>query len=253
MNVSDLIAIKAAVVCSQDQEMLSAFNLDSELPDKTLLPSGLRRRSGLTTLMAVTAAMSACQQAEVEVKDLPSVFASVGGEIQVTDVLCRSLTDVDYLLSPTQFHNSVHNTTAGYWSILTQCQQAATAIAAVDDTFAMAMLEAWSQLQQQPGDLLLVCYDELWPQYLAPPMGGKALACALVLTSDIAGSHLGIITRPEIRGESIIVSQDLLELTQSAPAAACIPLLQALRSKQGHDYIALNTKGANWQTQLSMT
>ena len=141
--------------------------------------------------MAVTAAMHACQRAGIEVDQLPSVFASVGSEIQVTDVLCRSLTDPDYLLSPTQFHNSVHNTTAGYWSILTQCQQPATAIAAVEDTFAMALLEACSQLQQHPGDLLLVCYDELWPQYLAPPMGSTALACAMVLTSDTSTRYQG--------------------------------------------------------------
>lgn len=250
MNASKLIGIKAVALCCQDADLLSAFGLDSELPDKTLLPAGLRRRSGLTTLMAVTAAMKACQLASVEANQLPSVFASVGGEIQVTDGLCRSLTDIDYLLSPTQFHNSVHNTTAGYWGILTQCQQASTAIAAVDDTFAMGLLEAWSQLQQHAGDLLLVCYDEQWPQYLAPPMGSRALASALVLTNDMANSPLALISRPEIRSGAVEHDQQLVELTQSAPAAACIPILQALNKADYDGLIDLNVLGVNWVTRL---
>jgi hypothetical protein len=178
------------------------------------------------------------------------VFASVGGEVQVTGELCRSLPDIDYPLSPTRFHNSVHNKTAGYWGILTRCQQPATAIAAVDDTFAMGVLEAWSQLQQQAGDLLLVCYDELWPQYLAPPMGSAALACALVLSSDTAGSRQGMIARPEIQAEAIDLAQNLVELARSAPAAACIPLLQALKRVKYDGFVALNTRGANWVARL---
>ena len=202
-------------------------------------------------MMAVTAAMRACQQACVESAELPSVFASVGGEIQVTDILCRVLPDIDYQLSPTQFHNSVHNTTAAYWSILSQSHKPGTAIAATDDTFAMGLLEAWSQLQFQPGDLLLVCYDELWPQYLAPPLGSTALACALVLTSDKTNNHLGTITKPNLQKTSLEFSQKLFELTRSAPAAACIPLLKALKQNDYGNNVALNTQSATWVTRLN--
>ena len=62
----------------------------------------------------------------------------------------------------------------------------------VDDGFAMGLLEAWSQLQQTAGDILLVCYDELWPQYLAAPIGKNAFACALVLSTDINKSGYAI-------------------------------------------------------------
>ncbi len=250
MNTPDYIAVKATALCCQEPNALLPFGLKSALPDKTLLPSSLRRRSGLTTTMAVTAAMRACQQADADALELPSVFASVGGEIQVTDELCRSLTDINYLISPTQFHNSVHNKTAGYWSILTRCQQPTTAIAAVDDTFAMGVLEAWSQLQQHRGDILLVCYDELWPQYLAAPMGSVAIAIAFVLSMDIEGSHQGLIAKPEIRSKPIKLEQELIELSRSAPAAACIPLLQALRQASYDGFVALNTKGANWATRF---
>ena len=114
--------IKSAAVCCPESDVLIPFNLSASDIDKSLIPAGMRRRTSMTTRMAVTAATLACAQAGVDTQNLASVFASLGGEIQVTDALCRLLPDENELLSPTQFHNSVHNTTAGYWSILNKCQ-----------------------------------------------------------------------------------------------------------------------------------
>lgn len=240
--------IKSAAVCCPDSEALQSFKLQVDDIDKSLIPAAMRRRTSTTTRMAITAAKMACTQASVDSENLASVFASLGGEIQVTDALCRLLPDENELLSPTQFHNSVHNTTAGYWSILNQCQEPTTAIAAADDTFAMGLIEVWTQLQQSRGDRLLVCYDELWPQYLAPPIGQLAFACALVLSSEPEQS-IGAITLPQIVQQK---QQDLqvewIRLTESAPAAAVIPLLLALQDKQS-GLVPLNIKAPLWTCQ----
>lgn len=241
-------SIKSTAICCQDLNQLSEIGLEGYEVDKTLLPAALRRRSGLTTRMAVTAAVHACKQADVDPGVTPSVFASVGGEIQVTDTLCRALTDIDALLSPTQFHNSVHNTTSGYWSILNGCQAPTTAIAAVDDTFAMGLLEACSQLQQSPGNILLVCYDENWPQYLAPPMGIVPFACALLLGNDGHEFSIGTISIPAIELRSLSLDQGLLDFIRSAPAAASIPLLQAVRDTETDCYVPISINGARWYT-----
>lgn len=242
------IYIKSSAVCCPDGEVLTAFGLQGFDVDKTLIPAAMRRRTSLTTRMAITAATHACRNAEVAPEDLPSVFASLGGEIQVTDALCRLLPDKDELLSPTQFHNSVHNTTAGYWGILNHCQKPATAIAATDDGFAMGLLESWSQLQQHQGDILLVCYDELWPQYLAAPIGSKAFACALVLTTESDGSFTAI-SPPQTQALSEPLQTDWCKLVRQAPAAAAIPLLQAL-DKKDSGLIPLNIDSAIWHTHL---
>ncbi len=218
--------------------------------DRSLLPAALRRRTSLTTQMAVTAAVQACESAQCDAGQLASVFASVGGEIQVTDALCRTLPDSEALLSPTRFHNSVHNTTAGYWSILNQCRAATTAIAAIDDTFAMGLLEAWVQLQQRPGELLLVCYDEQWPQYLAAPMGQAAFACALVLCSE-SRQQIPAISRPMTEVESYPMEKKLLHFIQRSPAAAAIPLLQAIDAPDTGVRIPLNISRPRWFTQLN--
>jgi len=154
------------------------------------------------------------------------------------------------LLSPTQFHNSVHNTTAGYWSILSKCQAPATAIAAADDTFAMGLIEAYSQLQQEGGDRLLVCYDELWPQYLAAPIGEVALACAFVLSSSAEHAIATITVPNNTQTEASLLNEAWVRLAKSAPAAVAIPLLQVLQAKQSKS-VALNIQQPIWHADVT--
>ena len=111
-------------------------------------------------------------------------------------------------------------------------------------------MEVWAQLQQQGGgERLLVCYDELWPQYLAPPIGKAAFACAFVLSSESEQS-MGAMTIPQVLQNN---KQDLqpewLKLTESAPAAAAIPLLLALQNKMLGP-VPLNIKTPIWTTQF---
>ena len=254
--INSRIYIKSASACSPELNLLDAFGLSVNPIDNTLIPGAMRRRTSLTTRIAITAGTAACIQAQVDPKMLPSVFASLGGEIQVTDALCRLLPDPDALLSPTQFHNSVHNTTAGYWSILHECQAPTTAIAGIDDTFALGLLEAWTQLQVTPGDLLLVCYDESWPQYLAPPIGEQAFACAFVLSTEPDATQAAL-TRPEIyRPTEAYIAPNLdpswSKLVDSAPATAAIPLLSALSAPRSanNSLIPLNNQGAIWCTHF---
>jgi hypothetical protein len=242
--------IKSFSVCCPDAELLGNIQLQVSDIDKTLIPVDMRRRTSMATRIAITAAKNACEKAAVETQNLPSVFASLGGEIQVTDSLCRSLDD-DGRLSPTQFLNSVHNTTAGYWGILNNCQAATTALSAADDTFAMGLLEVCVQLQSHGGNCLLVCYDELWPQYLAPPLGSFALACALVISSEATGA-LASISMPQINVNSAVTfSKEQMILSQSAPAAAVIPLILALQNKNP-SWVPLNINPPIWSSKLSV-
>lgn len=242
------LTIKAAIFCCSDLPRLAAFGLQGDEVDAKLLPAAIRRRTALTTKMAITAGIKACNLAAVDRSGLRSVFASVGGEIQVTDALCKALPNSQAMLSPTQFHNSVHNTTAGYWSIINQNRAPSTAIAAGDDTLAMALIESWAQLQQMPGDLLLVCYDELWPQYLEPPLGEIAFACALVVSNTDTADHRFSISIPEIDAAPSPLPEDLRRFIQSAPAAAAVPLLQALHRVRNMSRIPLNLGGVRWVT-----
>lgn len=242
--------VLANSICSDDIECMQNFGIEANAPDKTLLPKALRRRAAMTTQMAVTAALHACELANADSGKITSVFASVGGEIQVTDALCRVLPDIHSPLSPTQFHNSVHNTTAGYWSIMNQCCAPTIAIAAAEDTFAMGLLEAWSQMQQSGESVLLVCYDELWPQYLQPPWGKAQFASAWVLSLTAESELNRKITLPVFHTCSHKISDQLKQYIEQAPAAAAIPLWLSLKNPNNAQNVRLHNGTTCWQVDV---
>jgi len=148
--------------------------------DASLLPPLTRRRTSLATRMAVSAADRACRDAGGG-RDMPAVFVSAIGEMQVTDRLCQAIAGGAFPLSPTLFHNSVHNTAAGYWSIAVDTRQPMQAMAALADGFALGLTEAACQVAAGAQQVLLVCYDEAMPDHLLPDYTWQPCALALVL------------------------------------------------------------------------
>ena len=189
--------------CVPDPSFRSGLPFPAFDINRDAIPPLLRRRTSQATQIAFSAAATACTHARRSPTALPSIFASVAGEIQTTDLLCIELAKPEGLISPSAFHNSVQNTAAGYWSIAQQCTQPASALASGSDTFAMALLEAWCQLACQGGELLLVCYDETWPSSLEPDLGEPAFASALVLASGSVEGSLLHIGRPHREGNAV--------------------------------------------------
>jgi hypothetical protein len=90
---------------------------------------------------------------------LKSVFVSAHGDLAVTDAICQTLARAPAQTSPTKFHHSVHNAASGYWGIATECQEASTAVSALDCSFAAGLLEALCQCAADANPVLLVGYD----------------------------------------------------------------------------------------------
>ncbi|MFZ4698601.1 MAG: beta-ketoacyl synthase chain length factor [Candidatus Methylumidiphilus sp.] len=235
--------------CAPDSEFRASMPFPAGDIDRGAMPASLRRRASQAMLMAFSAADVACKRAGRPPSGLPSVFASVAGEIQVTDRLCIELAKPDGVVSPTAFHNSVHNTTAGYWGIAHHCTRPSTALAAGQDTFAMALLEAWCQLACHGGELLLVCYDERWPAYLAPPMGAPAFASAMVLGAGSVAGGMASIGRPQ-PGLSTRLPDNLAALAAHQPAAAAIPLLAQVAAAGKNQEIPVSMAFGGWRVSL---
>ena len=228
--MSNSLYISGASICCSDIAALQPFAVEASDVDKSFLPATLRRRAGLTTKMAVTAAVHACAQAQVNAEDLASVFASVGGEIQVTDALCRTLPDMDALLSPTQFHNSVHNAAAGYWAIAAHSPMPSTTVCACQASFVAGLMEAVAQLQVEARPVLLVAYDYPAPEPLAASVGAyPPFAVAMVLSPDATprSTRLALQT---VSGQPVqgMHCGELEGLRVSNPAACGLPLLRLL-------------------------
>ncbi|MBW3551673.1 MAG: beta-ketoacyl synthase chain length factor, partial [Proteobacteria bacterium] len=128
-------------------------------PSPQLLAPNERRRAPASVAVALEVGLQACRAAGREPSSMPSVFASMHGELSITDYMCATLAVQPDAISPTRFHNSVHNAAAGYWTIGAGAVQAATAISSFDATFAQGLLEALMQLHAGDEAVLLVCYD----------------------------------------------------------------------------------------------
>jgi hypothetical protein len=154
----------------------------AQRPAPALLPANERRRAPDTVAVSLEAASAACADAGRDPATLPSVFASTFGDQPITDYMCATLADDASLLSPTRFHNSVHNAAAGYWSIATGCLAPYTALSAGEFTFAAGLLEALVQCACDGAAVLFVAYDvaSRGPLEQVTPSGGM-LSAALVL------------------------------------------------------------------------
>ena len=82
-----------------------------------LLAPNERRRAGTVMRLALAVAGEAAGMAGLPAAAMRNVFASANGDGAVIHALLEELARPDPQLSPTQFHNSVHNAPAGYWSI----------------------------------------------------------------------------------------------------------------------------------------
>ena len=153
-------------------------------PSPRLLAPNERRRAPPSVAVALEVALAACEDAGRAPAALPSVFASMHGDLGITDYMCATLAEDPRAISPTKFHNSVHNAAAGYWTIGSGCLRPTTAISAFDATFAQGLVEALSQLAAGDEAVLLAAYDTPSPGPLAavsPSTGilGGALVLAV--------------------------------------------------------------------------
>lgn len=128
-------------------------------PAPQIIPANERRRAPLPVKIAVEVSWQALQQSGLAAGDVACVFGSGLGDTEITDYMCRVLTTELKQLSPTKFHNSVHNAAAGYWTISSGCMKSANSIAAYHQTAGLALLEGISQcvLQQEP--VLITLFD----------------------------------------------------------------------------------------------
>jgi len=219
------LAIDGCGVCLLDQDLAVRAGVKDYGQDLSLLAPLVRRRTSQATRAAVSAATRACCDAGAGT-DMAAVFVSAIGEIQTTDKLCEAITAQDFPLSPTLFHNSVHNTAAGYWSIASGSKAPMQAMAALNDCLRQGLLEAWSQIETGADRVLLVCYDETMPNTLKPEYNWQPCAVALVLGAA-PGQRATLIVPLCTNPPADLAC--LEHLAKENPAMVALPLIQRLQ------------------------
>ena len=207
-------------------------------PSPQLLPPNERRRATDTIAVSIEVASKACAHAGRDPASLSCIFASTHGDLAITDYMCETLAQTPDLLSPTKFHNSVHNAAAGYWAIATGCMAPYTALSAGEYSFGNGLLEALIQVPSDNCDILYVAYDTeaQGPLTTMTPSIGR-FGCALVLSPRLSDKTRFILrwrTReqdaPRDKGET----SEYASLVAGNAMAPCLPMFEALSAGGGN-------------------
>jgi hypothetical protein len=127
-------------------------------PPLDFLPPLQRRR---LSVMARAALACAWPLAEGQ-QAMPMVFASQHGETSRNFRLLQELVRGEPL-SPTSFALSVHNSTAGMWSILRHETTESVALSSENDSLEHALLEAALLLDQGAPSVIVIATEEIAP------------------------------------------------------------------------------------------
>lgn len=208
-----------------------------DLPPPALLSPNERRRAGLVVRLALSVCEEASQMAGHAPGALPGIFGSSNGDGAVVHELLDALSGPDQALSPTRFHNSVHNAVAGYWAIATRSSEPVTCLGCHDSTFAASVLKAGAEATSRNAPVLLCVYDA--PMKL--PLGALrtttvGLAAAFVLDpAEVPDRHAGlrVAFRPgPCEAEPAPEQAALRALWQANPVGRALVLLEAIAQRR---------------------
>lgn len=201
-----------------------------EVAPSDWLPPAERRRTGGSVRLALAVGREACEHAGRAPSSLASVFTSSGGDGDNLHVICETLASDQRDVSPTRFHNSVHNAPAGYWGVATGSMESSTSLCAYDWSFAAGLIEAlaWVAVERQP--VVLVAYDTPYPEPLRSvrPIGA-VFGAAFVLAPERTDRSIATLDA-DVRstGSEADLPEGLAALHQGVPAARSLTLLCAL-------------------------
>jgi hypothetical protein len=214
------------------------------LPAPGILPPAERRRASRVVKLTLAVGLEAAAHAGADVSTLATVFSASGADGHNCHALCEQLATDDRRISPTRFHNSVHNAAAGYWGIATRSMAPCQVICAFDGSFGAGLLDAMAQVVVDRQPTLFVAYDSEYPEPLhAKRSTPDCAGVALHLTPQREATSLARITViPTGAAAETLADTGLEALRTAIPAMRALPLLQRLaQGRQGHvclDYLA---------------
>lgn len=200
------------------------------IPAVEKLPPAERRRVGIPVKLSMAIGLAAARHASADLASLATVFSSTEADCDNSHAILEALASSDRALSPTRFHNSVHNAPSGYWGVATGSMQPSTSLCAYDATFAAGLLEAAIQASSNGRPCMLLAYDTVFPEPLQRlrPIP-DAMGIAMVLNPHRTSATRALLKLTLSDATATRMPQDDLErLRQRIPVARSLPLLALL-------------------------
>jgi Beta-ketoacyl synthase, N-terminal domain len=190
------------------------------------------------------------------VPDTYTVFTSSGGSGEIIHQICESLASAERDVSPTRFHNSVHNAPAGYWGVATRNEWPSTSLCAYDASFAAGLLEAIAQARMTAQPVLLLAYDLRYPEPLNSARRiSDAFSMALLLSATARAAAQFSLDVDIATPDAISTPMNDIALEQFRrlnPAARSLPLLVALAARRNERIFIESTNGAQLEIQVNV-
>ena len=202
----------------------------SILPAPALLPPAERRRASRVVKTALAVGLEAVAHAGADAAALATVFAASGADGHNCHALCEQLASDDRQISPTRFHNSVHNAAAGYWGIATGSMAPCQVLCAYDASFGAGLLDALAQVALARQPVLLIAYDSEYPEPLHAKRPVPDCAGVALLLSPARGPRAlaALTVSPTADAAELLADAELEALRTGIPALRALPLLQRL-------------------------
>jgi hypothetical protein len=159
-----------------------------EAPEVGLLSGLLRRRATGLTRIAVEVFHQVTRAAGCDAATVPIVWATSHGEHATAIKILGMLRSGEGKISPTHFHNSVHNAASGYASIATGNCAPSTTLTGGVELVASTFLEAICHLETAAENVVVVLADEPLLPPFAQPDTASPLALAFCLSSRSEGA-----------------------------------------------------------------
>ncbi|MEZ8738459.1 beta-ketoacyl synthase chain length factor [Photobacterium swingsii] len=187
-NINKLMPLSAGLTSNADWQHWAESDHEWLTPSAAvphdLIPPMARRRMSKLSKLAVQSAIAISLEQQIDY----IIFSSRHGELTRTVQLLQDILAGEDA-SPTAFSQSVHNTAAGLYTILTKQAIPVSSLSAGENTFPSALIEANSYLAQHPShQVLVVDFDEPVPEVYRPftkeTFHGYALAMLVTQGED---------------------------------------------------------------------
>ena len=144
--------------------------------------------------------------------------------------ICDTLNTREREVSPTRFHNSVHNAPAGYWSIAAGSSRSSASVCGYDATFGVGLLEAALMVAAERVPVLLVAYEVPYPPpLLAVRCVKEPFAVALLLLPEGPAAGSACLRIDLVPGAAATrLPEAMREHLDDNAAAQAVPLLAGL-------------------------
>lgn len=192
---------------------------------------------GVNLLSSREAVSTPTQDVPADPGSLPTVFASSGGDGLNYHQICETLASDNKKISPTRFHNSVHNAPSGYWSIATRDMASSNVLCAHDASFGAGLLDALAQIVCDGERVMLVAYESDYPEPLhsVRPLVAS-FGVALVLAAEpSAQAFARLDVALTTAAADTLADAELESLRRGVPSARSLPLLAALATLAASD------------------